>query len=110
MALAHVALGRDAGERVGFLRLDADDRVSNKGRDEGSCGRRTLRYSLEASCHSLVMVCGGGLAKNRMVPKATKLTTTATMVPTKTLPLSPGGSRARGPWGPKAIQYAVEKN
>lgn len=30
---------------------------------------RTLRYSLEASCHSRVMVCGAGLANMRMVAK-----------------------------------------
>lgn len=30
---------------------------------------RTLRYSLDASCHSRVMVCGAGLANMRMVAK-----------------------------------------
>lgn len=35
---------------------------------------RTLRYSFVASCHSLVMVAGAGLAKARMVPKMAALT------------------------------------
>jgi len=34
---------------------------------------RTLRYSLEASCHSLVMVGGGGPANDRMAAKRMKL-------------------------------------
>lgn len=71
---------------------------------------RTLRYSLEASWYSLDMVRGAGLANMRMVAKMAKDTATPTAVYRATLRPSSGGGMARGPWGPKAIQYAVRGN
>jgi hypothetical protein len=73
LSLALVVGRGDTGERVGFLLLYFWP--------ESACGRypwggaeieRTLRYSLEASCHSRVMVCGAGLANMRMVAKMVK--------------------------------------
>jgi len=63
-----------------------------------------LRSSLEASWYSLVMVAGTGLAKARMVAKTAKLTPRPRATPQAIRALVPGGSTARGPWGPKAIQ------
>lgn len=73
MALAVVALGGETGKGVGLLGLLLGEiyaLVCRKQRADKS--RRTLRNSLVASCHSLVMVEGGGLAKARMVAKMTK--------------------------------------
>lgn len=71
---------------------------------------RTLRYSLVCSCHSLVMVCGAGLANERMVAKIMKLTARPMATPMATFFPSSGGSRARGPCGPKETQYAVRES
>lgn len=45
----------------------------------------------------------------RMVAKMAKLTPRPTATPQATRALVPGGSTARGPWGPKAIQYAMKE-
>jgi len=45
-----------------------------------------------------------GLAKARMVAKTAKLTPRPRATPQAIRALVPGGSTARGPWGPKAIQ------
>lgn len=71
LSLALVVGRSDASERVGFLLLYflvAGVSMQNVFvRNTGTL--RTLRYSLEASCHSRVMVCGAGLANMRMVAK-----------------------------------------
>lgn len=60
-----------------------------------------------ASCHSLVIVRGGGLAKLRTAYMITPATTQQATVALKTYQFWPGGVPARGPCGPNAIQYAV---
>ena len=58
---------------------------------------RTLRYSLVASCHSLVIVLGGGRAKELMRKnRAIEIPIPAALYK-KTLVHSPGGVSARGP-------------
>ena len=52
------------------------------------------------------MVFGGALACDLMSRKMMKETPMPIKVCRKTIQFSPGGSCARGPWGPKAIQYA----
>lgn len=59
-----------------------------------------------ASCHSLVMVEGGARANNRIMKKTTQHTPVIPMTDQKMNQFCPGGGRARGPWGPNAIQYA----
>ena len=44
-----------------------------------------------------------------MITKITKEMATPVMVQRKIILPSPGGGRARGPWGPKATQYAKIK-
>ena len=70
---------------------------------------RTLRYSFVISWYSLVMVLGGSRAIDLMATKMTKEMAIPMVVYRKTVLPSPGGSRARGPCGPNAIQYAVLK-
>jgi hypothetical protein len=69
---------------------------------------RTFMYSSVASCHSLVMVRGRmGLANMRVKANTAKA---EQMTPTdrkKTLRPSSGGGGRRGPWGPKAMKYAM---
>lgn len=60
-----------------------------------------------ASWYSPVNVRGGGPAKCLMMPKITPETPIAAMVYANTLVFSPFGGSARGPCGPKAIQYAA---
>jgi hypothetical protein len=67
----------------------------------------TFKYSFVASWYSLFMVPGAGPANWRMVTKMTKLIATPRKVYPATYHPSFGGGRARGPWSPKAIQYAV---
>ena len=55
------------------------------------------------------MVWGLGLAKVRIVAKMAKDTPTAMAVYRATLRPSLAGGSERGPWGPKAIQYAGRK-
>jgi hypothetical protein len=107
-ALSLVTLGRYASKGVGFLALHGKFSLSAGASVEGpnsvTMGRLTLRYSFEASCHSLVMVCGAGLANKRLAMNIKAATPTETDTHRATLRPSPGGSRARGPCGPKAIQ------
>lgn len=72
--------------------------------------KRTLRYSFVSSWYSLVMVFGGPRASSRTRANRTHETTKASTTMPKTCLPSPGGSKARGPWGPNAIQYAKIKN
>ena len=55
------------------------------------------------------IVFGGGRANIRSMTKMTPETTMASVVYQNTFLPWPGGSRARGPWGPKAIQYAAQE-
>lgn len=64
---------------------------------------------MEASWYSRFMVPGAGPAKDRIVAKAAKLTKMPRAVYRATLRPSSAAGAARGPWGPKAIQYAVDK-
>jgi hypothetical protein len=58
-------------ERVRLAAID----WSGCGREQrGEQRKLTLRYSFDASCHSLFMVLGPGLANERMVAKRAKLT------------------------------------
>jgi len=66
-----------------------------------------FKYSFVASWYSLFMVPGAGPANWRMATKMTKLTATPRNVYPATYHPSFGGGRARGPWLPKAIQYAA---
>src|SRR5436305_10172526 len=68
---------------------------------------RTLRYSLVASCHSLVIVLGGGRAKEWTTKKRTVEIARPIPLYKKTLLHSPGGASARGPCGPNAIHQAT---
>lgn len=70
---------------------------------------RTFKYSFEASCHSLFIVRGGGFACDRMRQNTSQEAITAIATVPAIFQLVPGGSIARGPWGPNAIQYAVLK-
>lgn len=62
---------------------------------------------MDCSCHSLVMDSGGSPPNERMTAKMPPVAARTRRTWKKRLLPSPGGSRARGPWGPKAIQYAV---
>jgi hypothetical protein len=92
MTFAAVAFTRDTVDGVGVLRLK---HISIH--FSGRVGRHTRRYSLVASCHSLVIVRGGGLAKEWMVKKRTAEMPTPTPAYSMILLHSPGGSSARGP-------------
>ena len=66
----------------------------------------TFKYSFVISWYCWFMVPGGGRAWDLIRRKITPEIPTPIAVYKKTFLPSPGGGRARGPWGPNAIQYA----
>lgn len=69
----------------------------------------TLRNSLLASWYSRVIVLGAGPANERMPAKSPKATSKDRATYKATLRFSSAGGTARGPWAPKAIQYAARR-
>lgn len=72
ITFARVTLAADTVNRIGFFFLSKTGKRSSQTRKQGTKQQvLTFKYSLVASCHSLVMVRGGGLAKAWAIAKRT---------------------------------------